>query len=130
MKKFTKLGLVGLVLIALLAGCRQSNRVSHNLSREADEFKIVRKITVINAIQGDILYQITGLMSIEADSEKNQLVVLVKDGENSYKKQFIGLSDNVTYIVEDIDSSDVSSTKYTLLFNPEMTVPIEVQLTD
>lgn len=101
--------------------------MSHNLSKEADNFNIVRKITVINAIQGEILYQMTGKMSIHHSAEDQQLEIIAQDDNGGYKKHFIGLSDNVTYVVEDITGAEVSNTKYTITFNPDMVIPLEVQ---
>ncbi len=112
-----------------LGGCYQSqaDQVSYNLSLEADNFNDVRQLTVINCLQGDVLFQMTGKMSIEADTVDNQLEIVVEDEYGNYKKHFIGLSDNVTYVVEDITSGDVSNYKYTLNFNPNMWIPVEVE---
>ena len=117
-------------LICIFTGCdqRQADDVSYNLSLEADNFNDVRQITVINCIQGDILFQMTGKMSIEVDSADSQLEVIVEDEYGDYKKHFIGLSDNVTYVVEDITSGDVSNYKYTLNFNPDMWFPVDATI--
>lgn len=113
------------VLATILGGCREANRVSRNLSLEADNFNNVRQVTVINCIQGDVLFQMTGKMSIKADTEEDQLEIVVEDDEGSYKKHFIGLSDNVTYVVEDITTeSNVSKYQYELNFNPKMWIPV------
>lgn len=126
MKKLIQLSALLLSLL-VLAACREADRVSHNLSKEADNFNIVRKITVINAIQGEILYQMTGKMSIHHSAEDQQLEIIAQDDNGGYKKHFIGLSDNVTYVVEDITGAEVSNTKYTITFNPDMVIPLEVQ---
>lgn len=120
------------VLIAvLLIGCdTEANRVSYNLSQEADNFNDVRQVTVINCLQGDVLFQMTGKMSITADTDDNQLEIIVEDENGDYKKHFIGLSDNVTYVVEDITSKDVEKYKYTLNFNPDMWIPVNVETID
>ena len=73
------------------------------------ECQTVRQITVINCIKGDVIFQMTGKMSITADVEDHQLEVIVEDENGKYKKHFIGLSDNVTYVVEDITDGDVSN---------------------
>ena len=102
MKKTTKIIAMASCAV-LLAGCRtEASRVSYNLSQEADNFNDIRQITVINCLQGDVLFQMTGKMSITADVADNQLEVVVEDENGEYKKHFIGLSDNVTYVVEDI----------------------------
>lgn len=120
------------LMSALLAtGCAsEASRVSQNLSQEADNFNVVRQLTVINCIEGDVLFQMTGKMSITADTEDNQLEVIVENEDGSYKKHFIGLSDNVTYVVEDMDINDVSKYKYTLNYNPKMWIPVEVDTVD
>ena len=131
MKKRIPAILLALTATLTVAGCqRESDKVSYNLSLDADNFNDVRQVTVINCLQGDVLFQMTGKMSIEADTEDNQLEIIVEDEKGEYKKHFIGLSDNVTYVVEDITSGDVSKYKYTLNFNPDMWIPVEVDTID
>ena len=101
MKKFIAI-VVTAISILTLTGCTEAEKVSYNLSQEADNFNDIRQITVINCLQGDVLFQMTGKMSITADVSDNQLEVVVEDENGEYKKHFIGLSDNVTYVVEDI----------------------------
>ena len=114
-----------------LSGCREADRVSYNISLEADNFNTIRQITVINCIKGDVLFQMTGKMSIYADTNENQLEVTVEDEYGRYKKHFIGLSDNVTYVVEDItDTNKISEYRYTLNFNPNMWIPVDVKYVD
>ena len=123
---------VMVMTIVSFTGCdqRQADDVSYNLSLKADNFEDVRQITVINCLQGDVLFQMTGKMSIEVDGADNQLEIIVEDDNREYKKHFIGLSDNVTYVVEDITSDDVSKYSYTLNFNPNMWIPIDVEHID
>ena len=134
MKKGIKLSLVSaLVLImctVFLSGCSEAERVSSNLSKQADNFNVIRQLTVINCIEGDVLFQMTGKMSITADTTDNQLEVIVEDENGTYKKHFIGLSDNVTYVVEDISTNNVSKYKYTLNYNPKMWIPVNVDTID
>ena len=134
MKKIVSLLIAVLMVLVLcvgLAGCEtQSSRVSYNLSQEADNFNVVRQLTVINCIQGDVLFQMTGKMSITADTADNQLEVIVEDENGDYQKHFIGLSDNVTYTVEQKHYKDVSKYKYTLNFNPKMWIPVDVKTID
>ena len=131
MKKRILLGVMILGLVGLLVGCKtEAQKVSYNLSLEADNFNDVRQVTVINCLQGDVLFQMTGKMSITADTADNQLEVVVEDENGNYKKHFIGLSDNVTYVVEDITSDNVDKYKYTLNFNPNMWIPVTVKTID
>lgn len=130
-KIFRVLSLVVLtaVLLVSFVGCTQAEKVSYNLSKEADNFNVVRQLTVINCIEGDVIFQMTGKLSIEADTVDNQLEVTVED-DGTYVKHFIGLSDNVTYVVEDLNLGDnaVSNYRYTLNFNPNMWIPVEAEV--
>ena len=123
--------LLMVITTTIMTGCgTEASRVSHNLSQEADNFNVVRQLTVINCIEGDVLFQMTGKMSITADMADNQLEIIVEDENKNYKKHFVGLSDNVTYTVEDLDVNDVSQYKYTLNFNPKMWIPVEIETID
>lgn len=131
MKRKLTILLTIIMAAGVLTACQtEANKVSYNLSLEADNFNDVRQVTVINCIQGDVLFQMTGKMSITADTDDEQLEIIVEDENGEYKKHFIGLSDNVTYVVEDITSKDVNKYKYTLNFNPKMWIPVEVEEVD
>jgi hypothetical protein len=123
--------MIALMGLLLLTGCEsEAEKVSYNLSQQADNFNVIRQLTVINCIEGDVLFQMTGKMSITADTADNQLEVIVEDEDGSYKKHYIGLSDNVTYVLEDLGENNVSKYKYTLNYNPKMWIPVEVQTID
>ena len=125
-KKILAIG-VGLTMVsALTVGCdQQSDRVSYNISKQADNFNVIRQITVINCIQGDVMFQMTGKMSLRVDTAENQLEITVEDENGSYKKHF-----NVTYTVEDVTDNYVDNYHYTLNFNPKMWNPIDVETID
>ena len=125
--------LIGMPTMFLTTGCDDEvNRVQYNISREADNFNIVRRVTVIDCITGDVLFQMSGRMSINADTMDDQLEIYVEDTDGSYQKHIIGLSDNVTYVVEDLNlgANDVSRYRYTINFNPNMWIPVEVDTID
>lgn len=130
MKKFLAI-IMMVVILVVSCGCTEAERVSYNLSKQADNFNVVRQLTVINCIEGDVIFQMTGKLSIHADTEDRQLEVTVEDG-GTYVKHFIGLSDNVTYVVEDLNLGDnaVSKYRYTLNFNPNMWIPVDVETID
>ena len=134
MKKKVIFLMVVIVIFSVMCftGCdqRQADDVSYNLSLKADNFEDVRQITVINCLQGDVLFQMTGKMSIEADMADEQLEIVVEDENGQFKKHFIGLSDNVTYVVEDITSGNVDKYSYTLNFNPKMWIPANIEKID
>lgn len=118
-----------ILTLCMVIGCSQAERVSVNLSKEADNFNVVRQLTVINCIEGDVLFQMTGRLSITADVADNQLEVIVENDNGKYAKHFIGLSDNVTYVVEDLvlGENEVSNFQYTLNYNPKMWIPADIK---
>lgn len=121
--------LMTILMISLcLTSCAESDRARYNISREADNFNIVRRVTVIDCITGDVMFQMSGRMSIYADTNDDQLEIIVEDN-GTYCKHIIGLSDNVTYIVEDLNLGDnaVSKYQYTIIFNPNMWYPVDAQ---
>ena len=125
------LTLVWLVcLILCLVGCSQAYKVEHNITKEADNFNILRQVTVINCLQGDTLFQMKGKMSITADMADNQLEILVENADGTYSKHFVGLSDNVTYTIEDLDSNYVDKYQFVINYNPKMWIPAEFEVID
>lgn len=105
-------------------GCNnESYKVDYNITEEAENFNVYRRVTVINCIKGDTLFELEGRMNINADRADNQLEIIVEVEEGEYKKHFIGLSDNVTYTVEDISGSEVSKYHYEINYNPKMWIP-------
>lgn len=100
---------------------KETFRILSNPSQQADDFNTVRQLTVYDCIKGDVLVQMTGRMSITVNTVDNQLEITVADN-GTYVKHFVGLSDNVTYVVEDLnlDANDVKEYKYTLNFKPNV----------
>ena len=112
-----------------LSGCTEASKVSSNLAQEADNFNVVRKVTVLNAITNDTMFEMTGKMSIKADTAEKQLEIVVEDN-GKYQKHIIGLSDNVSYVVQDLDVKDVDKYHYSINFNPKMWVPVAPTYSD
>lgn len=132
MKKKIVAAIIAVSAAVGITACSEASRVESNLTKEADNFNVVRQLTVINCLQGDVLFQMTGKMSITADISDNQLEIIVENDDGRYTKHFVGLSDNVTYTVEDLNlgANDVEKYKYTLNFNPNMWLPVEVDTID
>ena len=112
-----------------LSGCTEAERVSSNLALESDNFNVVRKVTVLNAITNDTMFEMTGKMSIKADTADKQLEIVVEDN-GKYQKHIIGLSDNVSYVVQHLDVKDVDKYHYSINFNPKMWVPVAPTYSD
>lgn len=111
-----------LTALALLAGCSSdAQRASENLSTAADQFEIERRVVFLNGITDSYLLSIEGRCSIV--DEGGQLEVTCKLGPDEYKKHFLGLSDNVSYFVEQMEPVDVSVYHYRVIFKPEAILP-------
>jgi len=127
MKKFRKSIFVVLCMVLCLTGCSQAERASYNVSKQADNFNVLRQLTAINNMTNDTILQMTGKFSITVDSADNQLEVIVENDDGSYSKHFVGLNDMTTYTIVDLENNYVNPYKFTLNFNPDMWIPIEVE---
>lgn len=116
-----KIAAAALAVVAL-AGCSSDADVaSKNLSKAAEQFEIERRVVFFNGITDEYLLTIEGRCSVEDDGRK--LAVTCRVAENAYKKHFLGLSDNVTYFVEQTDVADVGTYRYRVIFKPEALIP-------
>lgn len=111
------------IFCLIMAGCDDASTVSHNISKAADNFEVNRRVVFYNGITGEYMLVIEGRISINYDELDKQLEVTVKTGEGSYKKHFLGLSDNVTYFAEQIDAVNASPYFYRVTFKPTVIVP-------
>lgn len=114
---------IGVGALAVFAtGCSSDADVaSKNLSKAAEQFEIERRVVFFNGITDTYLLTIEGRCSVEDDAK--QLEVTCKIGPDQFKKHFLGLSDNVTYFVEQSDVADVGEYHYRVIFKPEALVP-------
>lgn len=119
--------MTAIVLVAsVLTGCTEAERVSQNISQRADNFDITRRLTVFNVRTDTILFQMTGLFSIKTDGDDEQLEVTCELEDGKYSKHFIRLSNETTYIVEDLSGTDVSKYSYELNFLPKMIPGVKI----
>ncbi|SOE85668.1 hypothetical protein SAMN05446935_6142 [Burkholderia sp. YR290] len=108
---------------AVLAGCSDADVASQNLSQAADNFQINRRVVFYNGITGEYMLSIEGLCSLGNADKAREVSITCKTGPQSFKKHFLGLSDNVTYFVEQVDGADVSTYHYKVVFKPSVIVP-------
>lgn len=118
MKKVMTLVLAALLILGL-AGCRESERVSYNVSKEADNFNVCRQITVINIRDDKVLYTLEGFFSLKNEGN-NELAVISEVGDGVYKKDFIYLSEWTTYVCTDLTGAKVDRYHYELNILPQM----------
>ena len=122
MKKVLAVSVI--LVLAVICGCDTDSRVvSRNLSKAADQFEINRRVVFYNGITDSYMLTIEGRCSIKADGKDGQLEVTCKTGDTSYKKHFLGLSDNVTYFVEQLEPAKASAYHYKVIFKPQTILP-------
>jgi len=123
-----KLLFVLIIIAFLLSSCADADLASQNLSTAADNFEITRRIVFYNGISGEYILVIEGLCSLGNYDEEDELSVTCKISADEYVKHFLGLSDNVTYFAEQIESSQVDVYHYRVIFKPAAIIPdIEVK---
>ena len=117
-----------IVLVFLLSACNDADVASRNLSKAADNFEVNRRIVFYNGITNDYMLVIEGLCSKDNSSTEHTLGIVCKVGPDSYKKHLLGLSDNVTFFIEQIDGKNVSAYHYRVIFKPSTLIPdIEIR---
>lgn len=129
MRKIILIAVIVMMLVGLfsMTGCREANRVNYNVSKDADNFNVMRRLAVINTVDGSPVFEMVGRFAVEADTEDNQLEVVVETSQGTYKKHIIGLNQATTmYVVEDISGADVSKWKYEINYLPKMIQPFDI----
>ena len=126
--RFKLFATVMATLSLMAVGCTDSDAdvASKNLSKAAEQFEIQRRVVFFNGITDKYLLSIEGRCSIESGPNTGvagSLEVTCKIGSGEFKKHFLGLSDNVSYFVEQLESENVSTTHYRVIFKPETIIP-------
>jgi hypothetical protein len=128
MKKLISI-LLAVLAVVSFSGCNDADVASRNLSTAADRFEVNRRIVFYNGITTDYILEIDGFCSLGNDRFddnsriKGEISITCKTGEGQYKKHFLGLSDNVTYFVEQIESENVGVNNYRVIFKPSIIIP-------
>lgn len=113
----------------MLSACTQeSDMAAYNVSQAAHNFEVNRRCIFYNGITGEYILTIEGLLSVTESGTQNRLEVIVKTGPKTYKKHYLGLSDNVSYFVEQLEPVKADPFHYRVFFRPTTIIPdIEVQ---
>ena len=109
---------------AIPAACStDADIASHNLSKAADNFEVARRVVFYNGITGEYMLTIQGFCSLGNYDKAREVSITCKTGPGVHKKHFLGLSDNVTFFVEQMDSTNVSQSQYRVVFKPLAIIP-------
>lgn len=115
--------ILALAVAGTLAACSDADVASKNLSKAADNFEVTRRIVFYNGITGEYMLTIEGLCSLGNHDKPRELSVTCKTGAGTYKKHFLGLSDNVTFFVEQVEAMPVGTYHYRVFFKPQTILP-------
>lgn len=133
-KKILCLGLGVVMMLGSLTGCSWENEadvVSRNISTEADNFNIYRRVVVINNQSDETLLEFEGWCSIESNMNKNRLEITYRVGEGQYYKDYVGLNDRTTYVITQVDGANVDKYHYEWLYHSQGDlIPIELKDAD
>lgn len=124
-KKLLALLLVIAMTAVVFTGCRQSDRVSYNLSQQADNFNVTRRLAVINARSDEPVFELVGNFSL-SNNMNNELEITVEVDKGVYKKHFVYLNQWTIYVIEDVSGAYVDPYHYEVNFLPEMFMPVTV----
>lgn len=126
MKKIMTAILAATATATLLTGCTdEATTASDNISTAADNFKVYREVTFINGITGQAILTIEGFCNIVDEGNQLEVTCKVAEGDEAkaYLKHFLGLSDNVTYMAEQLDAIEVDPFHHEIMFRPETLIP-------
>lgn len=127
LKIFLVLGVIFTCVFAIASCGREADRVSYNVSKEADNFNVLRRLAVINTRTDKVEFEVVGRFSLDTTSaSSNKIYIIVEKEKGVYLKHIIGLNENTFYVVEDIGGADVSEYKYEINYIPEMIVPVKI----
>lgn len=117
-------------LTILLASCTEAYQVSHNISKEADNFNVVRRVAVINTRTDKVEFEVIGRISIydntSSKDSTSTLTVVVETDKDKYKKHIVKLTNWNMYVVEDLEGAAVDQYKYEINYMPESILPFKI----
>ena len=117
-------------LTILLASCTEADKVSHNISKEADNFNVIRRVAVINTRTDKVEFEVIGRISVYDNTSSKEststLTVVVETDKEKYKKHIVKLTNWNMYVVEDLDGAAVDQYKYEINYMPESILPFKI----
>lgn len=123
-----KIAAAMLAMSVITACTTDADVASQNLSKAADMFEVNRRVVFYNGISGEYILLVEGLCSLGNNDTAKRMSVTCKTGPSTFKKHFLGLSDNVTFFAEQIESVRASQYHYRVVFKPLAIIPdIEVR---
>lgn len=130
MKKKALLIVALCLMVLILSSCqdREAEKVSYNISKEADNFNVTRRVTVFNTRTDKCLLEIIGNLSVQQSN--GDIDIIVEVGEGQYKKHFVNLNSWTTYVVEDVSGAFVDKYHYEINFQPKAIMPYKITMSE
>ena len=125
MKKIIVLMMTVILCFTMITACTEADRVNHNISQQADNFNVTRRLAVINARTDKPVFELIGNFSI-SNTSSDELAVTVEAGPGIYKKHYVYLNEWTIYVVEDVSGAYVDPYHYEVNFLPEMIIPVTI----
>ena len=97
----------------------------YNVSQEADNFNVIRRVAVINVRTDKIEFEVIGRISVDTD-DSDKLVILVEVEQGIYKKHLVNMTEWNMYVVEDLEGAEVNQYRYEVNYMPESIIPFTV----
>ncbi len=126
MKKILCTIAASLLLILALSGCSEADRVNHNLNKSADYFNIERRVVVYNARTDMVILEVEGYLSL-SNNDSGELVITCKTGPETYKKNYVRLTEYTLYTMEDINGTHTDPYHYKWYWHTNVLPDIEVK---
>lgn len=111
---------LGIPLLSI-ASCDDATIAKSNMTRAADNFEIMRRVVMYNAIRGEVIMVSEGRCSVEPGQLRTS--VICKIGADQYIRNFYGNSDNTVYLVEQLAPVPVNVYHYRRTFKPQAILP-------
>lgn len=128
-KRVLPIILAAAIIALTLVGCTQADVVSTNISKEANNFNVTRRLAVINARTDEPVFELIGNFSLQ-NNNTNELEIICETADGVYKKHFVYLNEWTIYVVEDVSGAYVDTYHYEVNFLPEMIVPVTFTMSD
>lgn len=128
MKKKILCAITVLILsAAALTNCSttEADKVNHNLNMQADQFEVERRVTVYNARTDTVILQVEGYLSL-SNNDSGELVITCKTGADTYKKNYVYLTENTLYCMEDITGTHTDPYHYKWYWHTSILPDIEI----
>ena len=114
-------------LFALAACDSDADVASYNLSKDADNFKILRRVVLFDSISNTYLQEVDGFCALGNNDPPGKTSVICKT-DKGLAKHIWKTGDNVTVFAQQLVDAQVSTSFYKVIFKPSVIIPdIEIR---